>query len=236
MSKKYLRALDSGLTSSNADSSLNDYQIIELINAGHNEQYELITRRYNQRLYRIARSILLDDQLAMDAVQNAHIKVFNNLSTYQGDSGFSTWISTIARNEALMMLRKIRSEKLVELDESNKATILPIHADSSIATLKNPEDELANSELRLLLNSHIDSLPERFREAFVMRCVEGFSVRETSEILDVNAVTIKTRVFRAKALLHQRIASKYGDRTYEIGGHHCDQIVSNVMQKVVPNT
>ncbi len=233
MSEKYLRFIDSDLTSSNGGSSLNDYQIIELINAGSNDQYELIMRRYNQRLFRIARSILLDDHLAMDAVQNAHIKVFNNLSKYQGDRGFSTWISTIARNEALMMLRKMNSNKLVELEESNSATILPIHADSSIATLKDPEDELANSELRLLLNSHIDSLPERFREAFVMRCVEGFSVRETSEILGVNAATIKTRVFRAKALLHQRIASKYGDRAYEIGGYHCDQIVGNVMQRVI---
>jgi len=215
-----------------SDSLPTDYEIIELLREGHVEHYEVLMRRYNQRLFRIARSILLEDQLAMDAVQNAHVNVYKHILKYQGETGFPTWISTIARNEALMILRKIKSEKLVELNENESLRIVPIHTDSVKQLQRSPEDELANTELRALLNSNIDSLPTHFREAFVMRCVEGFSVRETSDILGVNAVTVKTRVFRAKALLQERIASEYGNKTYEIGGSHCDHIVVNVMRLI----
>lgn len=232
MTRKHVRLIPTTTEPVGDKSEPNDYEVIEQVRDGNTEQYQVLMRRYNQRLYRITRSILLDDQLAMDAVQNAHINVFKNLIKYQGETGFPTWVSTIARNEALMILRKIKSEKLVQLDENETSVVVPIHTDSSKAMLQTPEDELANTELRILLNSHIDSLPENFREAFVMRCVEGFSVREASEILGVNAATIKTRVFRAKALLHERIALKYGERTYEIGGSHCDQIVVNVMRLI----
>jgi len=229
MNRKKISSLSNMSKRSEDSSSPNDYLIIDKIRAGQTEQYQVLMRRYNQRLYRIARSILLDDHAAMDAVQNAHINAFKNLAKYRGDTGFPTWISTIARNEALMILRKIKSDKLIDLNQDDLPTVVPIHADSSKTMLKNPEDQLAITELRALLNSHIDGLPDSFREAFVMRCVEGFSVRETAEILGINSATIKTRVYRAKALLHARIAVEYGERTYEIGGRHCGRIVAKVM-------
>ncbi|MBL4673011.1 MAG: RNA polymerase sigma factor [Arenicella sp.] len=233
MTRKPFSSVSTNTKSVAGNCSPSDYQIVKLVREGHVEQYQVLVRRYNQRLFRIARSILLDDQLAMDAVQNAHINAYKHIPKYQGNTGFLTWISTIARNEALMLLRKIKSEKLVELNENDSLTVVPINGDSIKDTQRDPEDEFANTELRAILNSNIDSLPEHFREAFVMRCVEGFSVRETSDILGVNAATIKTRVFRAKTLLHDRIASKYGAKIYEIGGCHCDQIVVNVMRLIV---
>ncbi len=208
---------------------LSDYQLVERIRAGDVDCYEMIMRRYNQRLYRIARSIVLDDGRAMDVVQEAHLKAYLNLSKYQGDSGFASWLAVITRNEALIMLRKLRGDKSVSAEQQD----LEFRTGVDVNELRDrPDKELENNQLRSRLNDHIDELPADFRTVFVMRAVEQFSVRETAEILDINQATVKTRFFRAKKLLQQSLSTQYRASVYEVGGVHCDNIVRYVLTSI----
>ena len=213
-------------------SSPSDYDVIEEILAGDIDRYAVIMRRYNQRLFRIARSILLDEQRAMDAVQNAHIKAYQNLPGFHGERGFSTWISVIARNEALMIRRKYHAEKFEQLDSHSQQAGNVISADARPSAPAKPEELMENNQLRRLLNSHIDNLPEKFRTVFIMRCVEELSVKETAAILELNPATVKTRVFRAKSLLQESITRQHRSSAYEFGGSHCDEIVRRVLAEI----
>lgn len=216
-----------------------DLVIVKMILAGDVDQYERIMRRYNQRLYRIARSILLDDSLALDAVQEAHIKAYQKLERFEGDKGFAGWLATIAKNEALMMLRKIKSEKSVFDHTREKGGVdnsdgkeMNKQNDRSLAASSSPQAAAENQQLRKELNKHIDSLPANFRTVFVMRGIEELSTRETAEILNIREATVKTRFYRAKSLLQKEITNQYGSEVYGVGGCHCDLIVSNVMKYI----
>lgn len=217
---------------------ISDEDIIVHISQGNHEAYGSIMRRYNQRMFRIARSILLNDAAAMDVVQEAHIKAFINLNSFKGPSTFVAWLYAITRNEALMHLRKHKREVVMSNDDihliqnENKSTY---HKQPELSVHENPESYLENKQLQKLINSHIDSLSEKFRVVFVLRAIEQLSVKETAQILEVNEITVKTRYFRAKRLIRQKIQSSLdaaGMNIYEFGGEHCDQIVLNVLNYI----
>lgn len=211
--------------------NLSDEDIIERIKSGDVNAYGSIMRRYNQRLFRIARSIVTDDSIAMDIVQEAHIKAYTRLEDFLGKSTFLTWLASITRNEALMHLRKHKREVSMPDDEMeffdhSERKESPIKPDSL------PDTSLENKQLQKLINQNIDKLPEDFRTVFVLRAIEHFSVKETAEILDIKEETVKTRYFRAKRLLRGQIQTYLdaaGMKVYEFGGHHCDIIVNNVL-------
>ena len=212
-----------------------DSEIIKQILSGDTNRYELLMRRNNQRLYRIARSIVMDDGRAMDVVQEAHIKAYKNLGKFELGSNFTAWISTIARNEALMVLRKHKPEQLLpidvhELDKARGVTMNDINKPSD-----QPDSITENKQLRAQLNFQIDSLPEVFRTVFVLRAVQQLSIKETAELLEINENTVKTRLFRAKTMLQERIIDQCGESVYQFGGDHCDLIVANVMERIRTN-
>lgn len=211
-----------------------DEDIIKRITAGDINAYGSIMRRYNQRLFRIARSIVSDDSAAMDSVQEAHIKAYTHLQEYQGPGTFFTWLARITRNESLMYLRKHKKEVLMQEDDIQALTEADIHGKANnIISL--PDSSLENKQLQKLINSHIDKLPADFRTVFVLRAIEQFNVKETAEILGINKITVKTRYFRAKRLLRGQLQA-YLDTTgmnlYEVGGIHCDMIVYNVLSRI----
>lgn len=210
---------------------LSDDAIIKSIKAGDANAYGGIMRRYNQRIFRIARSIVLDDAAAMDIVQEAHIKAYTKLGDFQGASSFITWLASITRNEALMYLRKHKRE--VSMPDNEMEFIdQNIKDNTSVEYSDLPDAFLENKQLQKLINQNIDILPENFRTVFILRAIEQFSVRETAEILEIREETVKTRYFRAKRLLRGQIQTyldAVGMKIYEFGGHHCDIIVSNVM-------
>jgi len=203
-----------------------DEDIIARIRAGDSNAYGSLMRRYNQRLYRIARSIVSDNAAAMDIVQEAYIKAYYKLDEFRGPQGFLTWLATITRNEALMYLRKRKREVSMDDDLISEQP----------ATEKNlPDTLMQNKQLRTLMQKNIDQLPEGFRSVFVLRAVEQLSVKETSQILDIKEETVKTRYFRAKRLLRQGFQTYLDDAgmtLYEIGGHHCNIIVHNVLSHI----
>lgn len=220
-------------TISNAD--LSDYEVIQQILAGDSNQYQVIMRKYNQRLYRIARSIVMDDGRALDVVQEAHIKAFQKLNSFEGETGFPAWLCVITRNEALMVLRKLKPENILPVDVNEFDNICNIDMNSLINTPDQPDSIVENRQLRAQLNQQIDSLPEIFRTVFIMRGVEQLSINETAKILDIQTATVKTRYFRAKAMLQEQLTNQCRESAYEVGGIHCDKIVNHVLAYIKEN-
>jgi RNA polymerase sigma-70 factor (ECF subfamily) len=216
------------------DSQLSDDDIVKRIKAGDVDAYGSIMRRYNQRIYRIARSFVTDDAAAMNIVQEAHIKAYTKIDSFRGSTKFFSWLASITRNEALMYLRKHKREVSMEEDDID---FFQQSNDQFFTHDKLPDALIENKQLQSLINKNIDKLPENFRTVFVLRAVEQLSVRETAEILDIKEETVKTRFFRAKRLLRDQIQNylnNVGMNVYEFGGDHCNIIVHRVMQRIKP--
>ena len=199
--------------------------------AGDLGAYAAIMRRYNQRLYRIARSIVTDEAAAMDVVQEAYIAAYQRLHELEDRSAFPAWLARIARNKALMHLRA--NKRYRSMDEPELEKVLDMSA--AARPRGEPDRELANLELRRVLERCIDALPDVFREVFVLRAVEQLTVQETSAILEVKEATVKTRFHRARVLLRQGLldaSEAAGVSVHEFAGRRCDTIVRNVLQRL----
>src|SRR5262249_34541936 len=170
----------------------------------------LIIRQHNQRLYRMARSIVRDDGEAEDVLQEAYARAFTNLAAFRGESRGGTWLARIVINEALGRLRGRRpTVALNAVMESGvrEAEIIPF---PNINPQLDPETAVAQRELRTLLERAIDELPDAFRTVLVARLIEGMSVEETAELLGIVPETVKTRLHRARRLLRDAMEKHIG--------------------------
>lgn len=205
--------------------TLPDEIVIELIRTGNTGAYEIIMRRYNQRLYRIARSILTDNDAAQDAVQQAYISAYYKLDSYIHTGSIGAWLSRITINEALMIKRKPENRIVDSIDT--------LENDSFAQTSNSPATTLANKELAILIETAVEKLPDVFRYVFVLRAIQQLSTKETAESLGINEATVKTRYHRARNLmqttLNQHI-EQTGMHVYEFAGQRCDHIVSSVLK------
>jgi len=205
--------------------TLADKEVVKRVLDGDVNAFEIIMRRYNQRLYRIARSILKDEHEAMDAVQETYVKVYYQLGTFKGPDGFASWLSRIVSNEALMRLRKLhRISNTVDSSMHNDST-------EPVFDIQ-PIDLVAAEQLRNLLENAIDQLPVGNRCVYMMRAVQQLSTRETAQSLDVTQEVVKTRYLRAKRLLQnifEEHIEKAGLNLHEFDGNRCNSIVLNVM-------
>jgi RNA polymerase sigma-70 factor (ECF subfamily) len=194
--------------------------------------FELIMRRYNQRLYRLSRGILRNATEAEDAVQETYLRAYEKLGDFIGPNGFASWIGRIAINEALGRVRK--SGRVISLDDYVGANErVATHPIDSIGTaMPDPERLAASSELRHMLERAIDALPDDFRAVFILRAVEGMNTAETSGCLGIRPQTVKTRFHRARRLLQDDLGEKFDalmPSTFSFGGDHCDRITTRVM-------
>lgn len=206
--------------------------LLERLRSGDVQALETVMRRYNQRLFRVARSILRDADLAEDAVQEAYIAAYYKLDRYSPTGSFAAWLTRIAVNEALMIERN-RSR--------HDARRHPAEVDEIDTTGRDdfpgsdPAGVVAGGELIRMIEEAVDRLPADFRAVFVLRGVERLSVLETAEILDINPATVKTRYYRARILL-QRTLNRAMDHAelhaFEFAGERCDRIVANVVRRV----
>ena len=204
-----------------------DEVAIERVRAGHTHAFEVIMRRHNQRLYRVARSILTDNNAAQDAVQQAYIAAYYKLDRYASGSYFGAWLTRITINEALMIKRKPDNR----IAESNDM----IDNDKLSATGTDPLTVNANKELAGIIESAIDKLPDEFRYVFVLRAIQQLSTKETAESLDINEATVKTRLHRARNLMQHSLnqhIEQAGMHVYEFAGQRCDHIVRTVLEKL----
>lgn len=208
-----------------------DEDLVAALRAGDRGVMERLIRRHNRLLYRTARAILRDDSEAEDAVQDAYIHAFGKLETFRGDSSLSTWLVRIAANEALMRRRRTtrRSEviPLVDVD------VAIVEAVSDMAP--GPEGAAANAQMRSLLERRIDALPDLYRVVFVMRAVEEMTVEETAQALQLPEATVRTRFFRARALLRAAMERDFDEAAlgaFGFDGERCDRIVARVLAAV----
>ena len=215
-------------------SQVSDSTILQRVRAGDISAFGSLMRRYNQRMFRVARSILTDDSAALDAVQEANIKAYFRLDEFRAESSYAAWLAGITRNEALMILRKHKREVL--MPQHDMLSLEQREMESKPEPMHDaPDSLLENSQLKGLINHNIDKLPMDFRSVFVCRAIEQFSVRETAAILGIKQETVKTRFFRARRLLRgylQSYLDSAGLNVYEVGGQHCDLIVFNVLSEI----
>lgn len=213
-----------------------DEALIKRINAGDVNAYEGIMRRYNQRLFRVARGILDNDAEAMDAMQEAYLKAFDQLATVKDIKALPAWLIRIARNEALQYLRQNKRNVSVDPEQFDSGQLEPVlELEVMIKARDQPDSKVANDQLRQLLEASIDKLPSSFRAVFILRAIEQSSVRETADILEIPKATVKTRYFRANALLQKQLSEhikKSNVGLYEFAGHRCDAIVRGVLDRL----
>jgi RNA polymerase sigma-70 factor, ECF subfamily len=209
-----------------AAQALSDKSIVERVRAGDVASFELLMRRYNQRLFRIARAIIGEDTEAEDIVQDAYVKAFGNLTQFEGRSTFSTWLTKIAVYEATARRRKSRRVSLASTDQSE------IMANTKLEA----SEEVSRKELGNLLAKAVDSLPEELRAVFTMRVVEELSTKETADCLDLTPENVKVRLHRARLQLCTWIDRAIGAESrqlYMFDGQRCDRIVARVMERIL---
>jgi RNA polymerase sigma-70 factor (ECF subfamily) len=212
-----------------------DPSIVRRVVAGDRSAFELLMRRYNRRLYRLARAALRDPMEAEDALQEAYLSAYRLMGQFRGEAALSSWLSRLVLNECLGRLRRsARRHNLVPIMSSDSE--IDINAmptrDSDL-----PDKVLGRAQMRALLEHKLDALPESFRVVFVLRSVEELSVEETAQSLGIPEETVRSRHFRARSLLRESLAQELdlAERdVFEFGGAHCDRIVAKVLTRLTP--
>jgi RNA polymerase sigma-70 factor, ECF subfamily len=200
------------------------------------DAFESLMRRHNSRLFRVARAILKDDAAAEDAVQEGYLEAFRHSGEFRGEAQVSTWLTRIVINQALMRLRRRKRDRVVvPFDLSGSPDAGEYASDPADEKSESPAASTLRAEVRRLLERRIDELPASFRTVFVMRDVEEMSVQETADLLGIPPATVRTRLFRARALLRQALARDVESATVDVfafAGARCDRIVAAVLARL----
>lgn len=206
-----------------------DEQVVERVLGGETGLFEILLRRHNQRLFRVARAVLRDDDEAADVLQEAWVRAFAELAQFRAEAPLASWLARIALYEAFR--RRRRGRRLVACDpqagELAEVTTMEPHDD--------PERGAGNHELRAALRRELDALPDGLRAVFVLREVEGFSTAETAGLLGLSAENVKVRLHRARAALRRGLDTALGSevrRLYQFDGARCDRMVAAVMARL----
>ena len=211
-----------------ATDTLSDNEIIGRILRGEKNLYAIIVRRYNQRLYRVAMSIINDDAEVEDIMQVAYINAWENLEKFAFKSSFATWLTRILINEGLLRLKK-RSKSFNMNDDTMDKEIYQ----QQTTTEKTPIGQVLNTELKVILEEAIGNLPNKYKTVFVMREIEGMNVADTQQCLGLSEANVKVRLNRAKALLKESLSGYY--KKEDILHFHlsrCDRMIERVMSQI----
>lgn len=206
-----------------------DPLLVDLARHGDENAVRVLVQRYNRRLYRVARAILRDDAEAEDVVQEAHLNAFAALDRFRGDSSFATWITRIALNAALGRLRGWRPTVGLDKFERNEEARVIIFPTAHL----NPEQDMARSQVRDLLEQVIEELPDPFRIVLVLRDVEDLSVEETAEHLGLKPATVKTRLHRARKMMRAGLAERAAATLpdlFPFAGQRCERMADKVVE------
>lgn len=195
--------------------------------------FEAIMRRHNQLLFRTARGIVRSDGEAEDVAQEAWMQAWRTLSGFRSESKLSTWLVRITVNESLGLLRR-KSAQIIPLETAMMSSDNDTRKALTEAPDRGPEHSLERSQLRALIEARIAVLPEVFRSVFMLRAIEEMSVDEVAEVLDIPAATVRTRYFRARALLRESLAQEMDvaiGEAFSFAGERCDRVVAGVMAR-----
>lgn len=207
-----------------------DEDIVERVKAGDSALFEIIMRRYNQRLYRVARSILHDDAESEDVMQDAYVRAYQHLDQFAGLAPFSAWLTRIAVHEALSRLRiRQRHLQLDDVDEDGELGM------NMAETSLDPEQNASRAELGHLLEEALLELPLQLRAVVMLRDVEELSTAETAEVLEISEENVKVRLHRGRAMARDWLYSRAGAKAkdaFPFMGERCDMVVRRVFAKL----
>ena len=212
------------------NSTITEYSeeaIIQKILQGETGLFELLVRRHNALLYKIGRSYGFPHEDAKDLLQETHIAAFRSLNKFESRSSYKTWIAKIMVNKCLYKM-KYGSFKYEVSQENVDENALPLFS------AKQPRnDATVNKELATILEKSLDNIPAHYRTVFILREVEGFSIAETSALLDLTEVNVKVRLSRAKTMLQQELEKHYSKaQLYDFNLVYCDEVAKNVMESI----
>ena len=223
--------------SARAYESFSDQEHVTCIAAGDHRAFEQLMRRYNRVLFRTARSIVKDDTEAEDVLQDAYLQAYRSMGTFRHESSLSTWLTRIVINASIARTRKTaRRAEIIELvapadDEYETAA----GEQMGNSPIEQPEQAAMRTEARRLLEKKIDALPDAFRTVFVLRALEEMSVEETAASLNIPEATVRTRFFRARAMLREALARELDyalEGAFSFDGARCDRIVENTLRRL----
>ena len=219
-----------GLASA-ASSPLSDEEVVARVRDGDIALYEVLMRRYNQRLFRIVRGILRDDAEAEDVVQETYVRAYAALHQFAGRAQFSTWLAKIAVHEAGSRLR-----------QRNRKQQAPPNSEWEMQTMEtvkspdpDPEQQALRKETVVFLERAVDLLPDMYRCVFMLREVEKMSTSETASSLDLSEEAVKVRLLRARQMLRKELYTQAGatsSQAFQFMGARCDRVVRRVLQRL----
>lgn len=214
--------------------SLSDNELVSLAKERDEDAVRILVRRYNQRLFRIARGIIRDDAEAEDVVQATYVRAFTHLDRFRGEAAFSTWLTRIALNEAYGRVRQKRpTVELSEIEaptEGGQVIMFPMTPRPT-----DPETAASRQQARELLEAALDRLPETFRMVFILRELEELSIEETAAVLGIRPETVKTRLFRARRLMRTEIEKAVSAKFAELfpfAGSRCANMADKVIARL----
>jgi RNA polymerase sigma-70 factor (ECF subfamily) len=206
-----------------------DEDVIHQVLQGNTAMFELLMRRYNERVYRAARAIVRDEAEAEDVMQQAYVNAFQHLAQFNGAARFSTWLTRIAVNESLARVRRRGRYETFDDERSSEEPFMWRNVP------ENPERQALSGELRALLEAAIDTLPDGMREVFVLREVEGLSTSEVAEALEVSEDVVKTRLSRGRAALRRVLMERTGataPEAFRFYRPRCHKVVARVLARI----
>ena len=221
--------VDRGTASPGDPTALSDTEIVEEVRAGRIDLFETLMRRYNQRVYRLARAVLRSDTEAEDVTQEAWFRAWSHLGQWEGRASFSTWLCRIALHEAWARQRRdARTEPLEDPGEAGEGLM------NEPSSPPRQEGAAYGTEVRSLIEDAVESLPETYRTVFVLRQMEELSTAETAQCLEITEEAVKVRLHRARSVLQRHLLERAGPgirQAFPFLGARCDRMVHNVLAR-----
>lgn len=214
---------------------LSDTELAVAIRHGDGTAFVLLMRRFNQPLFRAARSVLKNDSEAEEALQDAYLQIYRNIGTYRGEASMRTWLTRIVVNEAIARSRKTARRASVFVLRDDFADDPVGGGNMDEARTPEPEQAAMRAQVRDILEKNIDALPDAFRTVFVLRALEEMSVEEVADCLGIPEATVRTRFFRARNLLRQALSRHVDfalEDAFSFDGKRCDRIVATVIKRL----
>lgn len=207
-----------------------DEEVVRRVLDGETALYEIIMRRYNQRLYRVTYGILRNAGEAEDVMQDAYVRAYQHLSQFAGRAQFGAWLTRIAVNEALARLRS--RGRLQELEAMFD---VPEESPVLVSNDRSPEQRASDREMRGLLEQAVLALPGTYRTVLIMRDIDEMSTADTASALDLTEENVRVRLHRARAMLRKELYSRAGNsraEAFPFMGTRCDEMVKNVFRRL----
>jgi RNA polymerase sigma-70 factor (ECF subfamily) len=206
-----------------------DEEVVERVKSGETALYEILMRRYNQRLYRVTVAILRDGAEAEDVMQDAYVRAYTHLEQFKGRAPFASWLTRIAVHEALARIRQRGHYEPLDETEGGEISM------KTVDTTPDPEQNASQSETSGLLEAAVRGLPEAYRTVVMLRDVEEMSTKDAAEVLELTEENVKVRLHRGHAMMRSWLLARVGSsrkNVFPFMGERCDRVVQGVMARL----